>query len=254
MREVTATADIAGFERTDINTEVGRLATWHRGLDGASSIRVYIEGDGRAWKTRTRPSDNPTPKNPVGFRLALLDPGDAVVYLARPCQFLRASETTACDQRYWTSHRYSNGVVEALNAALNKLLERDTGGPTAAITLVGFSGGGALAALLSARRHDVLRLVTVAGNLDTEAWAAHHSVTPLTGSLNPIDIAEETAALPQLHFVGAEDKVIPAALAHAFVARSGSTNAIVRIIPDIDHGCCWHQVWPRLTTDLLVRR
>jgi hypothetical protein len=44
-----------------------------------------------------------------------------------------------------------------------------------------------VASLVAARRHDVVRLVTVAGNLDHLAWTTLHGVSPLTGSLNPAD-------------------------------------------------------------------
>jgi hypothetical protein len=44
-----------------------------------------------------------------------------------------------------------------------------------------------VAALVAARRTDVDRLVTVAGNLDPTAWAVYQHIQPLTGSLNPAD-------------------------------------------------------------------
>lgn len=60
-------------------------------------LRVYIEGDGHAWQSRTRPSADPTPHNPVGLRLALADPSPApLLYLARPCQYARGEVLRHC--------------------------------------------------------------------------------------------------------------------------------------------------------------
>lgn len=36
-------------------------------------INVYIEGDGLAWITRSRVSDNPTPLNPLALKLMVQD-------------------------------------------------------------------------------------------------------------------------------------------------------------------------------------
>ena len=116
--------------------------------------------------------------------------------------------------------------------------------------LIGFSGGGTLATLLTARRQDVERLVTVAGNLDTKAWAKHHAVSPLTGSLNPLDVAGSIAGVPQLHLVGGKDKVVPASLTRKFVQRTGSRVARIETFPDNDHGCCWPDLWPGVLQQL----
>lgn len=49
-------------------------------------LTIYIEGDGLAWLSRARPSDDPTPNHALGLQLALRHPDNAVAYLARPCQ------------------------------------------------------------------------------------------------------------------------------------------------------------------------
>ena len=61
---------------------------YHPGISPQpKTLRVYIEGDGHAWESRTRPASDPTPRNPVALDLAMADPGtDPVLYLARPCQ------------------------------------------------------------------------------------------------------------------------------------------------------------------------
>ena len=83
-------------------------------------LRVYIEGDGHAWQSRTRPSADPTPHNPVGLRLALADPSPApLLYLARPCQYARGEVLRHCATRYWTSARLSEEVISSLDAAVS---------------------------------------------------------------------------------------------------------------------------------------
>jgi pimeloyl-ACP methyl ester carboxylesterase len=53
------------------------------------------------------------------------------------------------------------------------------------VLLIGHSGG-ALAILLAARVPQVVAVVTIAGNLDTDVWTKLHGYLRLQGSLNPI--------------------------------------------------------------------
>ena len=80
------------------------------------------------------------------------------------------------------------------------------------LRLVGYSGGGTLAALLAARRADVCQLITVASNLDIERWASHHKVSPLWGSENPASYGAALQHLPQYHLIGGDDQVVPATI------------------------------------------
>lgn len=113
------------------------------------------------------------------------------------------------------------------------------------VVLVGFSGGGAVAALAAAQRSDVLALATVAGNLDHVSWTDHHRVTPLHGSLNPADAAGQLTRLPQIHFVGDRDRVVPRLVVESFIQRLGPGHlAQLKIVHGADHICCWDQNWP----------
>jgi len=117
------------------------------------------------------------------------------------------------------------------------------------LRLVGYSGGAAVAALVAAKREDVVQLVTVAGNLDHRAWTTWHQVSDLSQSLNPADARRELSAIPQYHLIGEKDKVVPPALIDEFVAGfSSSEKIMVREIPDFDHQCCWVQRWSSLMT------
>ncbi len=212
-------------------------------VSAGEQLTIYIEGDGFAWVTGSQPSADPTPRDPLALRLALAHSAGNAVYLARPCQYVDAARI-GCAQRYWTEARFAAETIDSANLAIDTLKRRF--GATK-LVLVGYSGGGAVAALLAERRSDVARLITVAGNLDHRAWTAHHHVQPLVASLNAADAAQQLAGLPQTHFIGSKDKVVPPELARAWPrAFAGPRGSNLRIIPGADHTCCWAERWADL--------
>ncbi len=222
-------------------------------LKGAGSgepvLMVYIEGDGLAWVSRTQISRDPTPRHPVGLELAAADPAPAVLYLGRPCQYVTPSEERGCGPQYWSSDRFAPEVIDAVNRAIDQALtlvgSRESG--STRVVLIGYSGGGDVAALAAARRSDVVAWATVAAPLDHAAWTGWHDVSPLEGSLNPADEARRLAGLAQIHFVGADDDVVPAGIVRSFLEREGldPSNLLV-VVPGVDHYCCWAERWPAL--------
>jgi len=226
-------------------------------LQRTERLTVYLEGDGLAWVDRHTPSFAPTPSDPLALRLAVADARAPAVYLARPCQYTQGASFKGCEVRYWGSHRFAPEVIGAMNDAVDQLKRRY--GATH-LVLVGYSGGGAVAALLAARRDDVAALVTVAGTLDTEHWTQEQRVSPLMGSLNPRDVAERLAAVPQWHFVGMRDDVVPRSVLNHFLDRvshsasPGTPPPTVEVLPDFDHHCCWAVAWPQLSQRFAVAR
>lgn len=207
-------------------------------------LTVYLEGDGLAWVANDIPSQDPTPANPVALRLALSQPDGAAAYLARPCQFQTGGHDPACGDSYWTGKRFSDEVVASTGMALDHV-KKIFG--ASRLQLVGYSGGGAVAALVAAGRNDVVRIITVAGNLDTAAWVRHHGVTPLQGSRNPADAAARLKDIRQILFVGGNDAIVPADIAIAYASRfPPSDRPEIRTIGGFDHVCCWAEQWPRL--------
>lgn len=207
-------------------------------------LTIYIEGDGLAWLNRAVPSDDPTPNNPLGLKLALRHPDNAVAYLARPCQNIDPADRAYCKEEYWTRRRFSPENVEASAQAIDSLKARAS---AEELILVGYSGGGAIAALVAAKRRDVVQLITVAGNLDTKAWTSLHRVEALSGSLNPADYWEKLQRIPQLHFVGGKDQIIPQTIAEAYASRfPRDAKPESRLIAEFDHICCWAEDWPEL--------
>jgi pimeloyl-ACP methyl ester carboxylesterase len=109
------------------------------------------------------------------------------------------------------------------------------------IVLIGHSGGGALAALLQSRVEGVIGVITVAANLDTDKWTAHHGYDGLTGSLNPMSQSTD-ARIPHLQLVGGKDDTVPRYTAEDYARRHPNVELIV--IEDFDHACCWEEEWP----------
>jgi pimeloyl-ACP methyl ester carboxylesterase len=207
---------------------------------------IYIEGDGRAWKTASLPSDNPTPTNPLALRLAIQDPRPAVAYLARPCQFMPLP-SRGCSEKLWTNARFSTAVIENTNEAVEKLKRQYS---ASELVLIGYSGGGAIATLIAAKRSDIKTIITVAGNLDTDAWVRLYGLEPLSESVNPASVARSIRNIPQIHYVGAKDDVIPPAVSQSFLQKMGSPNkAKVIELPNYGHVCCWTERWTELLKD-----
>lgn len=212
-------------------------AGWVRGR--SDTIHIYIEGDGVAYTSRNRPSSDPTPRVPTGLLLALEDDSAAVAYLGRPCQYVSDAR---CDVVHWTIGRFSEAVVRTANSLVEEV-KRLSGAKR--IVLYGYSGGGAVAALLAARRTDIDKLVTICGNLDHALWTNIHGVSPLAESLNPTSIAARLEHVPQVHFVGGEDEVVPRTVVDSFVqSLPAGTDCTVRVIDGLGHGGTdWAKRW-----------
>jgi hypothetical protein len=208
-------------------------------------IDIYIEGDGHAWQSRTEPAPNPTPRQAMGLRLAAKDPAANVVYLARHCQF--TTRDPHCEMAYWTSKRYSREVIEAMNEAVSHYAALS---PGSALHLIGYSGGGTLAVLIAGERNDIASIRTVAGNLDIDEVMRLHTVSPMPLSVNPIDEAYQVAAIPQIHFSGAADRIVPPSIAERFARAVGGACVQTRIIAGMGHESRWDERWPALLAEV----
>jgi len=203
-----------------------------------SELHVYLEGDGTPYIGRTIVAGDPTPRAPLALELMLEDSAPTL-YLGRPC-YLGLAHDPPCNPSYWTLERFSPEVVQSLARALELELERFGPGR---VTLIGHSGGAALALLLADRVGAVDRVITVAGNLDVGGWTRLHGYAPLSGSLDPMTSGPHRSDLMLLHLAGAADRNVPATLIQGAAARLGGT---VIVLPHFDHQCCWRRLWPRL--------
>ncbi len=215
-----------------------RLRVYERGeRDGLGHLHVYLEGDGRPWRTRTQVSADPTPMRALALELMTRDPGWSL-YLGRPCYF-GESWAPDCGPWMWTSGRYSAVVVDAMAAALEDMIAAHH---VTELSLIGYSGGGVIAWLLAERIPQVTRLVTVAANLDIDAWTRHHGYSPLSESLNPSARASLPERVRHWYVIGGRDQEVPPSLIDERSNPAVRNARILRL--DADHRCCWVDAWP----------
>jgi len=229
-----------GFKPVNFNTPPFLLAGLLKGQPGSEDLVVYLEGDGRG-VVRDKVTQDPTPSQPLSYELAAADPAPAVLYLARIGQY-QPTQTGPEFQPYWSEKRLAEEAVVAAGQALDEA-KRRLGARR--LHLVGYSGGGGLAILLAQRRTDVASLVTVVGLLDTHWWVREKNYYPLTGSLNPADLAASLAELPQVHFYGAFDNIIPGAMSSHFQSLAPFTR-FQRVEIQTNHWKNWAEWWPDL--------
>lgn len=215
----------------------GRIAT-------GSPIHVYIEGDGRAWRNGHLPSLDPTPHDPVGLKLAAADSHSSVLYLGRPCQYLMDT-TRGCHFNVWTDRRFAE--TADIKAALQQLTGQQE------VILIGFSGGANIAIQLAAnflqvkepqmKGPQVTGLVTVAGNLDAESFNRFHRTAQENYGHNQA-LLTALADLPQLHYTGRKDKIIPPVLTHQQLAGIQSSPCVqINEVANAHHNGPWSIDW-----------
>ena len=241
------TATAAHMQRVEYQASPFVLTGWQKLTRTGEPIYIYIEGDGLAWLGRTRPSPNPTPKIPVALLLASRDTSANIIYLARPCQYTAfdmAGNKACADVGYWGAKRFSQEVVNSYMTVLDEIALR-TG--TTEFQITGFSGGANIAGLLAARRSDITQIRTVAGNVDNDYFTKFHGVSAMPDSLNMANDAAKLSNIPQIHFIGADDRIIPVEIYKSYASKTGATPCLqFRIVPDITHNEGWENAWDTL--------
>jgi pimeloyl-ACP methyl ester carboxylesterase len=203
----------------------------------SSRIRIYLEGDGHAWATASRPSLDPSPQQLLMAGMAFSDPTPSL-YLARPCQFVSAP---GCVPAVWTERRFSPEVVDSLNQALDQIKSRYG---NQSFELIGYSGGAPLALLLAARRDDIAQVQTLAGNLSPRLWTERLHLSPLKGSLEPLDNPTRLVHIRQRHLAGADDPIVPPALLDSYRRALGQADCLeVVVLPGVSHAEGLDKAW-----------
>lgn len=205
-------------------------------------IHIYFEGDGRPWIRGVQPATNPTSRELTVLRLMQLDPTPSV-YINRPC-YGHKKVPSNCRHFMWTNGRYGSQVVKALAEGLDEIAADY---PAARFLLIGHSGGGTLAMLLAQERKDVAGIITLAANLNVDAWTEHFNYLPLDQSLNPALQPSLPPELPRWHFAAKEDQQVPASIIEEAVKEDEYAKFLV---VDGDHHCCWQQYWPLIMAEM----
>jgi len=202
------------------------------------TVHVYIEGDGRPWEAGGFiASADPTPARPLALELMAKDPSPSL-YLGRPCYFGLATDT-ACETKYWTSARYSTPVIASMATALNHYARAQD---AERLVLIGYSGGGVVATLMTQHLEFPVSVVTLGSNLDIDTWAHNHRFLPLDQSINPMNSAG-LDGVRHRHFAGALDANVKPDIIQRF---SSKHNGEFVLLPGVDHSCCWVDKWPGL--------
>lgn len=233
----------AGFKKEIVTTDYFALTVYTKMTRKNAPVNIYIEGDGFAFISRSKISPNPTPKDPVALRLAAADPSENIVYIARPCQYTDHSLNKFCREEYWSAKRFSTEVINSIDQAISYIVDR---GQFQEVHLIGFSGGAAVTVLVAAQRNDVSSIRTVSGNLDHVAVSRYHNVSLLGGSVNPIDVAPQIKNIPQRHFIGENDKIVPSFISERFLDAMGASKDVVTIVKGCSHQEGWVKQWRRL--------
>ena len=214
-----------GFDHYVIESGVG---------EPQQPLHVYLAGDGRPFLRRDQIAADPTVQRPLIWSLQKRDPQPSI-YIGRPCYHGR---NQACSPQWWTSHRYAPEIVHSMVAATRRAAGDRP------LVLIGHSGGGALAVRMAARMPQVVGVVTLAANLDVQAWTDWHRYTPLEPRTVAFDLARVRPEVWQRHLVGGQDKVVPPRTV-ASVARRLPPESVC-LVPRYDHNCCWRRDWPAL--------
>jgi hypothetical protein len=247
-------AKIHGFTKQLIRGGDFQLTTYQKILEPNQDYVFYIEGDGRPIIKGQFISDDPTPKAQTLFNLASIDTRPNIIYMARPCQYTPKNLNPKCyNSKYWTDLRMGSEVTLAMFDAIETISDKHN------YSLIGYSGGGGMAILIARNNPKVKDIITIAGNLDINAFNNYHKVKPklagldpipMNGSLNPIDYAKETKNITQLHLVGEKDIIVPEFIALNFTKASNSNYVKYKVIPNVSHRYGWNKIWSKILTNV----
>ena len=211
----------SGFVDKKIETEYLTFSVWEKeGIESGKPLRIYLEGDG-----------NPDPSDKIALYYAEQDPSNNVIYVARPCQW---SKDKICQTKpeIYKEQRFHSEIIQEIEEVISYLKSKYK---APKIELVGYDGG-ATVALNLASQIEVARVITIAGILDTNAYARQNGIPEMPDAQNPADKLSILAEIPQIHYVGGEDEITPRRGAERFVAKmKRPKSAIVKSVPGIGH-------------------
>ena len=226
----------AVFVYKEVETRDFTLASWQKVTNPAASYKIYIEGDGYAFNARGKATQDPSPRGTLVRELAFGDNSPNVIYLARPCQYIKSP---ICSKRHWTTARFAPEVINAEYEVIKNIVANNP------VILIGFSGGAQIAGLAATAKPglNVKKVITIAGNLDHLAWTQYHNLPPLNESMNLESYRKQFAKIPQIHYVGSNDEDMPPILAREFVRKDDLIIEVDGASHNEGWGKIYNKVW-----------
>lgn len=223
------------FTYQEIETDNFVIATWQKITNPQAVYKVYIEGDGNSFDMDGQPTTDPTPRGTLVRQLAFGDNAPNVIYLARPCQFIMKG---ICSERHWSTARFAPEIITAEYEVLKQIAGKSP------LILVGFSGGAQIAGLITVSKPDlnVLKVITIAGNLDHLAWTQHHNLPSLSESMNLEQYRTEFLKINQMHYVGTDDDIVPSYLIKDFVGN----DELITVVKGAEHNSGWDIIFEKI--------
>ncbi len=234
----------SSFTTKTIKSKSYKFYTIQQKKEQCKNLHIYFEGDGLAWITKTLVSEDPTPLNPMTFKLLLKDNSNCKVYIARVCQYVNDS---LCNKQAWTSHRFNKHIINSTNEVINQLKKQFK---NESFSFIGYSGGAAIASLVANQRNDVTNLITIAGNLNTKLWTELKNLSPLSKSLNPVNHTDSIQTLKQYHLIGENDNIIPFEITQSYMAKFQNKHNIKYIKVNASHNCCFETYFKEIIKEI----
>ena len=224
------------FSKNSYSTKFFNIYSLEK-ITNNKKLTIYIEGDGLSWVDRFTPSSDPTPTDPLAFKMALIDEGENVIYLARPCQYEWSNN---CNKDVWTFSQYSSTVLNSYKEIINYLSKKHKD-----IHLVGYSGGGGIAMYLgSIENENVKSIRTIAGNINHNELSKILNISRLKKSVNFYSIEKKIKQIPQIHYYGLKDKTVPNELQISYAERNlGNKCVAIQSVEDTSHNEGWLDFW-----------
>lgn len=228
----TSVAVPSDYVYKEVKTRDFTIATWQKVTNPTAPYKIYIEGDGYAFNSYGKSTHDPTPHGTFVRELAFGDNSPNVIYLARPCQYIKSP---ICSKRHWTTARFAPEIINAEYETIKEIVGDNR------VILIGFSGGAQIAGLIATAKNglNIKKIITVAGNLDHLLWTQYHNLPPLNESMNLESYRTQFANIPQIHYVGTNDKVIPPILVKEFI---GNDDLIVEV-DGASHNSGWESIY-----------
>ncbi|MBP3346160.1 MAG: hypothetical protein J6L86_03915 [Alphaproteobacteria bacterium] len=232
----TSVSAPSNYVYKEVETRDFTIATWQKITEPQEVYKIYIEGDGYAFDRYGKPTQDPTPKGTLVRELAFGDNSPNVIYLARPCQYVKSP---ICSVRHWTTARFAPEIINAEYETIKQIAGNHP------VILIGFSGGAQIAGLVATAKPglNVKKIITIAGNLDHLSWTQYHNLPPLNESMDLESYRKQFSEVPQIHYVGNNDKVIPPVLVREFVGNDDLVVEVDRANHNEDWESIYNKVW-----------